>query len=358
LISNVWTGQKVSARIDSHIGPFPKGDMAMDLDLETFLIALYVIVDDLYQRHIHPQMPACGGPAAQMSDSEVLCLGLAAQWRSGVPWKSERGIMRYVRKHLGHLFPSLLTQSAFNRRLRRLWGAFILIQDAVAAALTAAGDYDVMDGFPIPVAHGARSFHPGWLADIARIGKGGNDRYFYGVRMMMIINQHGVATGWALASGNVQERWVAELLFSTRAGVPRVQGPLDAQTHQPTMPAPTEWMAVLPSCGAVSYKPILSDSGFRGEAWLTHWATAYAAHVCPLSTAMPPAQRHWWSAARQGVETTFANLTEHFGLKYPGAHTSWGLLMRVGAKVAAYNLGIVLNRLLGRPDFAFATLIV
>ena len=122
----------------------------MDLDLETFLTALYVIVDDLYQHHIQPKMPACGGPAAQMSDSEVLCLGLAAQWRSGVPWKSERGIIRYVRKHLGHLFPTLLTQSAFNRRLRRLWGAFILIQDAVAAALTDAGDYDVMDGFPIP----------------------------------------------------------------------------------------------------------------------------------------------------------------------------------------------------------------
>jgi hypothetical protein len=34
-----------------------------------------------------------------------------------------------------------------------------------------------MDGFPIPVAHGARSFHPGWFANIARIGKGGNDRY-------------------------------------------------------------------------------------------------------------------------------------------------------------------------------------
>ena len=58
----------------------------MDLDLETLLTALYVIVDDFYQSHIRPQMPAYGGPAAQMSDSEVLCLGLAAQWRSGVPW--------------------------------------------------------------------------------------------------------------------------------------------------------------------------------------------------------------------------------------------------------------------------------
>jgi len=95
-----------------------------------------------------------------------------------------------------------------------------------------------MDGFPMPVAHGARSFNPGWLADIARIGKGGNDRYFYGVRMRMVINQNGVATGWALAAGNVQERWVAELLFSTRAGVPGVQGPLDAKGQKPQVPPP------------------------------------------------------------------------------------------------------------------------
>lgn len=122
-----------------------------------------------------------------------------------------------------------------------------------------------MDGFPIPITRGARSFHPGWLADIARVGKGGNDRYFYGVRMMMVISGSGVATGWALALGNVQERWVAEMLFSTRAGRPQLQGPIDPKTH-----------------------------------------------------------------------------------------TSWGLLTRV----AAYNLGILMNWLFGRPDFAFATLIV
>jgi hypothetical protein len=58
------------------------------------------------------------------------------------------------------------------------------------------------------------------------------------------------------------------------------------------------------------------------------------------------------------VETTLAHLRESFGLKYPGAHTGWGLLIRVAAKVAAYNLGIMLNRSLGCPDFAFATLIV
>lgn len=48
----------------------------------------------------------------------------------------------------------------------------------MAQTLVTAQDYEVMDGFPIPVAHGARSFPPGWRADIARIGQGGNARYF------------------------------------------------------------------------------------------------------------------------------------------------------------------------------------
>jgi hypothetical protein len=330
----------------------------MDLDLETFLIALYVIVDDFYQSHIRPHMPACGGPPAQMSDSEVLCLGLAAQWRSGVPWKSERGVLRYVKKHLRPLFPTLLDQSAFNRRLRRLWGACILLQDAVAETLVTAQDHDVMDGVPIPVAHGARAFHPGWLADIARIGKGGNDRYFYGVRMLLVISRSGIATGWALASGNVQERWLAEFLFSARAGVPQLRGPLHPETHQPTVTPPTEWIAPVSRCAHASHKPVLTDRGFRGEDWLAHWAMAYGAQVCPVPPQASRAARRRWSSVRQVVETTFAHLSESFGLKYPGAHTGWGLLTRVAAKVAAYNLGIMLNRLLGRPDFAFATLIV
>ena len=264
----------------------------MDLDLETFLGAVYVIVDALYQSDIAPRMPACGGPPAQRSDSEVLCLGLAGQWRSGVPWKSERGIMRYVRTHLRHVCPTVLPQRAFNRRLRRLWGACILIQDAVAGQL-AQGAYDVMDGFPMPVAQGARSFHPGWLADIARIGTGGHDRSCYGVRMMMGINHHGVATGWALASGHGQERWVAEWLFSTRAGVPGLPGPLDAKGPQPTVTPPEAWMAVVPSGGAASQNPILSDGGFRGDDWLAHGAQAYGAQVYPLPTAAPRAERRW-----------------------------------------------------------------
>ena len=112
-------------------------------------------------------------------------------------------------------------------------------------------------------------------------------------------------------------------------------GPRAAQTHHPTGTPPTAWMAVLPSAGAVSHKPLLSESGFRGEDGRTHGAAASSAPGCPRSQAAPQAQRRWGSSARQGVATTCAHLRERLGRKYPGAHTRWGWLMRVAANVAA-----------------------
>ena len=137
-----------------------------------------------------------------------------------------------------------------------------------------------------------------------------------------------------------------------------MQGPLDDKGHKPPVTPPQEWLATVPSGGAASKRPIRSAGGLRGDAGLAHWAHAYGAQVGPWPKAAPHAQRRWLSAARQVVATTLANLRETFGLTYPGAHSTWGLLMRVAAKVAAYNLGMMINRLLGRPDFAFATLIV
>lgn len=209
----------------------------MELDLETFLTILYVWVDDLYKQVVAPQLPVCGGAGPKLSDSEVLCLGVAAQWRSGVPWQSERGCLRHIRKHWHALFPALISQSAFNRRLRRLWGGFILIQQAVAQQLVGPDEFEVMDAVPVPVAHGARSFHPGWLADIARIGKGGNDRYFFGLHVLLVASSSGVATGWIVGAGNIQDRWLADFLLSARAGCPHLAG--SGAAH---LDPPTDWL--------------------------------------------------------------------------------------------------------------------
>ena len=88
-------------------------------------------------------------------------------------------------------------------------------------------------------------------------------------------------------------------------------------------------MAAVPSGGAASHKPILSDSGFRGDDWLAHWAQAYGAQVFPLSKAAPRAERRWFSSARQVVETTFANLTREF----------WAQVSRCPQHVGAVDAG-------------------
>ena len=329
----------------------------MELDLETFLTTLYVITDDLYQSHVQPQMPASGGPLPHLSDSEVLCLALAGQWRSGVPWKSERGFVRYALCHLRPLFRGMTSQSAFNRRVRRLWGAFILLQNAVAQQLVTVQDFEIIDGVPVPIARGARSFHPGWLADIARIGKGGNDRYFYGLRLLVALSASGLVTGWTLAAGNVQERWLAELLFSARSGQPQLSGPQNPATCQPRVTPPSEWMGPPQSCGEASGKLIISDLGFNGREWLDHWFVDYHVEVLPPPTEAGSGSTRWFSSLRQVIETAFANLSDSFGLKYPGAHITWGLITRIAAKMAAYNVGILINRSCARLDFAFPTLI-
>lgn len=327
----------------------------MELDLETFLTILYVMVDDLYQTQVRPHMPAHGGPAPHLSDSEVLCLALASQWRSGVPWKSERGFLRYAHKYLRPLFPGLTSQSAFNRRMRRLWGGYILIQQALAQQLMSTDDCLLMDCVPVPIARGARSFHPGWLADIARNGKGGNERYFYGLHLLLVSAASGSVVSWTLAAGNVQDRWLAEVLFSTQAGCPQITGPYESPKPDQPQP-PQDWVGPTQSCGPLGPRPIAADEGYVGQDWLTHWAMDYGVQVVTVSKAHP--HRRWFSALRQTVETAFANLCDSFGLKFPGAHVTAGLLARIAAKLAAYNLGIAINRLVQRPDFAFATLIV
>lgn len=328
----------------------------MELDLETFLTTLYVHVDDLYKEHVRPKMPPRGGPDAKLSDSEVLCLGLAAQWRAGVPWQTEAGFVRYTLKHLRPLFPAMTSQSAFNRRLRRLWGAYILLGQVIAQELGAADECEIIDCVPVPIARGARSFHPGWLADIARCGKGGNDRYFYGLRLLLAVSASGVATGWTMASGNVQDRWLAELLLSSRAALTQLSGP-SQEDGSLRLPAPVDWVGPVQSCGTDQGKLTLADLGFGGDDWRSHWQDDYGATVLTPPQCDRRSARRWFSSIRQAVETANANLCGCLGLRFPQAHTLWGLLTRIAAKIAAYNLAILLNRLSGRPDLALPSLV-
>ena len=145
----------------------------MTVDLDTFLVALYTIVDELTQRHVAPQKPVRRGHMPELSDSEVLTLMVCEQWHG----RSERGFLRFVARYWRSYFPRLLHQSAFNRRVRDLTGALTQLIPLVAADLGAAlAPYQVIDGVAMPLARRSRGIRHRLFGAEAGLGRGGVDK--------------------------------------------------------------------------------------------------------------------------------------------------------------------------------------
>src|SRR3954451_2882786 len=110
------------------------------LDVDTFLTALYVMVDDF--RHSHPPTKR-PGPKASLSESEVITLAIFARWSR---FGSERDFYRYASGHLREAFPTLPARSQFNQLVRsytELIEAFVLHLVALSGARE--GLYEALD---------------------------------------------------------------------------------------------------------------------------------------------------------------------------------------------------------------------
>ncbi|MBM3943119.1 MAG: hypothetical protein FJ316_09400 [SAR202 cluster bacterium] len=187
----------------------------MALDLDTFLTALYTIVDDLHGQHCAPHKPTRPGHRPALSDSEVLTLCLCAQW-SGA---SERTFIRYATAHWRAYFPRLLSQSAFNRRSRDLAGVLAHLVSVVAQELKAyAAPYQVFDTVPVPLMRRCRGQRHRLFGDVAAIGRGGSDKdWHYGCKLLVAVTHQGVITGFLLAPASTEDHWVAEAFLCWRA---------------------------------------------------------------------------------------------------------------------------------------------
>lgn len=341
----------------------------MDDALDTFLTTVYCLVDDLYRTDCLPHKPRRPGHRPEMADSEVLTLALLAQWRLD---RSERALVRYACQHWRGYFPRLLSQSAFNRRVRDLAGVLCRLGPAVAeqaAAIVGPAPYTVLDGVPVPLLRRCRGRRHRCFADEAAIGRGGSDRdWYYGVKLLAALQPSGLCSGFVYGPASTEEHWLAEALFAWRqdptqpppgpSALAERLGPahrLGGQRRGPTGPVRSAAGA-----GSPTDRPYLADLGLRGRAWRRHWAEDEGAVVLlktdyaprPTRAAQRMAQR-WFNGCRQRVETAFDWLQQRFGLWYPRARTAWGLCARLGAKIAAFNVAVSINHAWGRPSFQF-----
>lgn len=343
----------------------------MDIDVDTFLTTVYCVVDELYQARYAPHKPLRPGAAPRMSDSEVLTVVILAQWQQD---RSERAFLRYARAHWRGYFPRLLSQSAFNRRARDLLGVLCRLGPQVgalvAALLAAPPTYAVLDTVPVPLMRRCRGERHRCFADEAAVGRGGSDRaWYYGLSLLTVVRADGALSGFVLGPATTEERWLADALLRWRqdpaAPPPTAEdlAPVLGPTHKAggTRRGPTGPLGPRGAVGAPSALPYLADLGFAGATWQAHWRAAYGAAVltkadyaAALEAERAPAEQ-WLSRLRQVIETANAVLADLLGLKFPRARTYWGLLTRVAAKIAAFNILLYLNHRHDRPTFAYAT---
>ena len=332
----------------------------MEMDVDTFLVAVYATVDDLYRERYAAAKPRRPGPAPVLSDSEVITLALLEQWRSD---HSERKFVAFVRTHWQSYFPHMLSQSAFNRRVRDLTGVLCRLGPDVCQVLQrhlGSPSYEVIDAVPVPLMRRRRGEQHRLFADEAQVGRGGTDRsWFYGCSVLDAVMPEGGITGFVVGPARTEGHWLADTLLRWR--------------HDPTAPVATAQelrVALGPdhpnqrigptgpihgrlAVGTAISSLYLGDGGFRGRYWHEHWKTAYGARVATTADPGVTCQLHaWYASARQVVETVHSCLVGTFGLTFPGARTAWGLLARLAAKVAAFNVALLINVCVGRPRFS------
>lgn len=342
------------------------------MDIDTFLTTLYVLVDDYYQSY--GEVCRAGvhhGAPLQMSDSEVMTIALAGQWRAGTPWQSERGVVRWMRAHGGCYFPRMLGRSGFNKRVKQLWGMFVLLQQEVASTLCAgqADGYEAVDCIPVPAysCSQAQREQQHALWDSTQGHGGTHGGWYYGHKLLLSVHDSGAVTGFVVAPADVQDRWLLEALLAYRAGYEEGSQPPDNthQAHADRPPAPpAELFSPALAAGSMLAELMFADKGFNSSRWTQHWLARYHAEVMSVPPYNTAAYRAWSPAMatslagfRQVVETVNSVLTQVFAIQHLGARSAWGRLSRLSVMLAAFNLGLYFNRLLQRPSFALQTLL-
>jgi hypothetical protein len=182
------------------------------IDVDTFLTALYVMVDNLCQSLTQKERPR-PGPEASLSPSEVVTLAIFARWGR---FASERDFYRYADLYLRNAFPTLPDRSQFNRLVRL---RLEIIEETAVHLATRLGaqraPYEALDSSAMPV-RDAKRRGEGWLAGQADIGWSNSLGWYEGFRLLLCCDPRGVITGFGFASASTKDQPLAETFFALR----------------------------------------------------------------------------------------------------------------------------------------------
>ena len=297
------------------------------MDLETFTIAVYCLIDELLvELAADPdwRRVRTRGPAPTLADSEVLTMEVVGEF---LGYDQDVGLYAYFRRHHPTWFPALLRvhRTTFARQAANLWAVKERVWRHLLDRVVYDPAFSFVDSLPVAVCRFGRAYSCSRFREEARFGRDtGSKATFYGLRQHLRVCWPGVVTAISAAAANVHDTEVVPELVDGASG--EVVG--DRNYWAPKL------TAELAPAGIVlraPFKKRATDPDPTGSTLLTR--------------------------TRWRIETVAAQLVERYHLKRLWARDTWHLTSRVLRKVLSHTVAIFLCQQQGLPPLQFAKLL-
>ena len=166
--------------------------------MDTQIVAVFCLCDDMLKALHHFEDTQC-----QMCDAEVMTTALVAALR----FRGNFELARHALQEEGYI-PKMLGKSRFNRRLHRIQELFMTLFHLLGETwkdLNSQSVY-VLDSFPIPACDNYRICRSRrYSGEEWRGRQASKRRYFYGVKIHIMVTEQGQPVEFFLTPGSVSD---------------------------------------------------------------------------------------------------------------------------------------------------------
>jgi hypothetical protein len=183
------------------------------ISFDELATVVYVVVDDWYQVHGIRLLQGKRGKKPTFSDSEVLTLLLMMDF---LPFPGEGQFLGFIRANYLDLFPELVDQSQFNRRVRSLRLLLEALRHhwAEQCGITEHRAF-LLDTKPVPVVGYKRSKRHSDFTGSADYGYCASRKmHYFGYKLVTLSTLDGIPVVYELVPASTDERLAAETVLS------------------------------------------------------------------------------------------------------------------------------------------------
>lgn len=298
------------------------------MDLDTFIVAVYCLVDDLMEELLGDQRLRKRGPDPVLDDREVLTIEIVGEFM-GID--TDKGIFLFFRRHYAKWFPALseIHRTTFVRQAANLWKVKGRLWQSL---LDTRVEYDrrisLVDSFAVPVSGFAKAPRHRSFAGIASHGYDAMAKsVFFGFEGHLRVCWPGVIVSATLAPANEHDRWVAE--YDLLGGVEKgtfVVG--DTNYHSPIL------KESLSGYGSALISPVRTNKKREVHPW-----------------------PQWLTSVRRRIETVISQMVERYRAKRVRARDLWHLTSRWMRKILGHTVCVWLCQQEGLAPLRFSELV-